>query len=236
MRKRIKKLLPFVILILLIVIVYMTNIYHYFNIEWIQKKELLLVDYARARPILAPLIYLGIYIVSVTLVIPDSTILTLIGAMIFPRPEGLILAVISETVGATIFFTIFQTVFGESLILREHILLRRLRKGFKKYSVSYLLFLRISHIVPFWFTNIAAAYFSVKYWTFVWTTLIGVIPLTFIIANAGHSLSRAFAENRVMTVSDIFTIQVKIALIVIGILALSPVVYKKWIVKKKWKR
>ncbi|NGX26395.1 MAG: hypothetical protein K940chlam6_00313 [Chlamydiae bacterium] len=235
MSKNLKKLFPFAILILLILVVYLTNIHQIFTLDWLQREEIQMSAYARNHPFLAPLIYIGIYVLSVCLVIPDSTILTLLGGMIFPRPEGLILAVFSETVGATIFFSIFHSLFGTSLMKRERPFLSKLRRGFKRHSISYLLFLRISHVVPFWLTNVASAYFKINHWTFVWTTFVGVIPLTFIVANAGHSLSKTFAENKAITLSDIFTTPVNLALLILGILALCPIVYKKWISKKKWK-
>lgn len=234
MSKNAKRLIPFGILILLILVVYLSNAHEFFTINWLRTEELRLAKYANAHPILTPLIYLLVYIISVSLVIPDSTILTLLGAMIFPHPEALILAVFSETIGATIFFAIFHTTFSAPIVKKEHIFLQNLRTKFKQNSVSYLLFLRIAHVIPFWLVNVAAAYFRVKYWTFIWTTFVGVIPITFIVTNAGHSLSKAFAENRVMRISDIFTPEVKLALLILGILALSPIIFKKfW--HRKWK-
>jgi len=235
MSENLKKFLPFLLLIILILVVYLTNLHQIFTIKWLQAEEQRLASFASKHVVLAALVYVGIYILSVCLVLPDSTILTLLGAMIFPWHVGLILAVFSETMGATGFFAIFHGFFGTSFMKRERPFLSKLRRGFKKHSVSYLLFLRISHVVPFWLTNAAAAYFKVPFWTFIWTTFIGVIPITFIIANAGHSLGKAFAQNQVITLSDIFTTQVNIALFIIGILTLSPIIYKKWISKKKWK-
>lgn len=232
MSKNVKRLIPFAILIILILIVYLTNVHHVFSIEWLQKERATLTSYAKEHPFLSAIIYLGIYIASVALVIPDSTILTLLGGIIFPHPEALILAVLSETLGSTIFFAIFFTTFGAPIMQKEHIFISSLRNKFEKNRISYLLFLRISHVIPFWLTNIAAAYFRVKYWTFMWTTFVGVIPITFVIANAGHSLSKAFDENRIMSMSDIFTPQVKLALLILGILSLSPIVLKSYIHKK----
>lgn len=232
MSKNVKRLIPFAILVILILIVYLSNVHHIFSIEWLQKERNTLTNYAKEHPFLSAIIYLGIYTASVVLVIPDSTILTLLGGIVFPHPEALILAVLSETMGSTIFFAIFFTTFRAPIMQKEHIFISSLRKKFEKNRISYLLFLRISHVIPFWLTNVAAAYFRVKYWTFVWTTFVGVIPFTYIIANAGHSLSKAFDENKVMTLADIFTFQVKLALLILGILALSPIVYKRYIHKK----
>lgn len=234
MSKNVKRLIPFAILIVLILIVYLTNVHDVLSISSLQKEKNLLTSYAKAHPFFSALIYLVIYIASVALVLPDSVILTLLGGMVFPQAEALILATISETIGSTIFFAIFYTTFGAPILKKEHIFITSLRKKFENNKVSYLLFLRISHFVPFWLTNIAAAYFRVKYWTFIWTTFVGVLPITYIIANAGRSLSKAFDEHRIMTISDIFTPQVKLALLILGLLALCPIIFKKFI-HKRWK-
>lgn len=155
--------------------------------------------------------------------------------MIFPLPEALLLATFSEVTGATIFFAVFHTLFGTTFVKRERKFFSKLRRGFKNHSASYLLFLRISHVVPFWITNTAAAYFKVPYWTFIWTTLVGVIPITYIVAEAGYSLGNVIAMDQKLSLSDIFTPQVKIALLVIGIIALVPILVKKWMKKRKWK-
>jgi len=233
--KNIKRLIPFVVLILMIVLVYVTNVHEIFTLDWLRKKERILANYVQFHPILSVLIYMGFYIFSVCLIIPDSTILTLLAGLVFPLPLAITYAVLSETIGATIFFWIFQSAFGSSFLKRERPFVSKLRKRFKKNAMSYLLFLRLSHVVPFWLTNVAAAYFKINYWTFVWTTCVGVIPLTAILANAGRSLSVLFAQNIKLKLSDIFTTEMKIALLILGVLALCPIVYKYFIQRKKWK-
>lgn len=232
MNKNLKRFLPFGILLVLILLVYLTNVYHIFTVDWFEKEEIRLSSYAKVHPFLSRLLYLSIYIVSVLLAIPDSILLTLLGAMIFPYIEAFLLAIIAETIGATLFFAIFHTTFGTPLLGKEHALLKKLRRGFTKHKISYLLFLRISHIIPFWVTNIGAAYFKIKYWTFIWTTFLGLIPVTYVVANAGHSLSIALAQHRIRNLTDIFTPQVKVALFALGALALCPILLKKFIRRK----
>lgn len=235
MPKKIRQLLPFAILVILIVIVYLTNIHHSLTLENIRNQEQRLHEYVHQHPFLSPLIFIGFYILSVCLVIPDSTILSLLGGLIFPLPLAIFYTVLSETVGATLFFSIFQNVFGKTIIQKERPFINRLRKGFRHHSESYLLFLRLSHIVPFWLTNFSAAYFRVPFWTFVWTTFVGVIPLSYILSDAGHSLSRLFQMPGPITIGDAFTTPMKIALLILGLMALLPIFYKKWIKRKKWK-
>ena len=234
MHKHLKRLIPFFVLLLCILLVYFSNIHQTFTLEWIRQEEQRLDSFVHNHPITSPLLFLGIYILSVCLVIPDSTILTLLAGLVFPLPLAIAYSVIAETIGAMIFFFIFRLVFTESLIKRELSFFKTLRHRFRKHQAIYLLFLRLTHVIPFWLTNVAAAYFTVSYKVFLWVTLVGVIPLSYILANAGRSLHKLFAENQVLTFSDILTPQVKLSLLVLGLLSFLPLLYKKFRGKKGW--
>jgi uncharacterized membrane protein YdjX (TVP38/TMEM64 family) len=87
-------------------------------------------------------------------------------------------------------------------------------------------------MIPFWFTNVIAAYFRIPAWTFTWTTFLGVIPLTYILAEAGCSLAEKFQVKQDVKIEDIFTLQVKIALLILGVLIVFPLLFRKL----RWKR
>lgn len=235
MHKNIKRLIPFLILLLLVLVVYITNLHKALSLTQIQEQQLRFASFVHSYPILSPLIFILIYIVSVCLVIPDSTILSLAGGLLFPFPLAVIYIVFAETVGGTIFFAILRQVFGATLIQSERPFLKKLRTRFNEHNISYLMFLRFSHVLPFWLTNVCAAYFNVSYKTFIWTCFVGVIPLTVILVEAGHSLSVLFAKNRFLTLSDIFTTEIKFALLALGLLALAPILCQNLFKKRKKK-
>lgn len=232
MHKNVKRFLPFTLLLFLIGLLYLTNFYHLISLETLRQKHAHLLHFLQKHPISSHFLYVGFYLFSVCLIIPDSSILTLLGGLVFPLPLAIFYSVFCETVGAFIFFVIFSTIFGSGWIEYERPFLYKLRKGFQQNSASYLLFLRFSHLLPFWFINLTAAYFKVHSKTFIWTTLIGVIPLSIILGNAGHSLSKTFAKDTPLHMGDLFTVEMKISLLFLGLLALIPIVYKKWIKKK----
>jgi uncharacterized membrane protein YdjX (TVP38/TMEM64 family) len=176
---------------------------------------------------------MGIYIVSIVLVIPDATILTLISGLLFPLPLAVAYTCIAETVGAVIFFWATQLAFAQTLGKRKGYLMHSMETKFQTNQVYYLLFLRLSHLLPFWVINLAAGVFRLRTSTFLWTTFVGVIPFTIIIADSGSSLSKYFETHTHFSLKDAFTPEVKIGLIVLGAIALLPIVYKKITEKKK---
>ncbi|MBS0629672.1 MAG: VTT domain-containing protein [Verrucomicrobia bacterium] len=226
-----KHLVPFVVLILLMLIVYVTDLHQELSLGRIREYQHKLVEFVQVHQIIAPVIFILFYVFSVCLILPDSTILSLVGGLVFPLPLAIIYIVVAETIGGTIFFAILYNVLEG--VKPKKPFLKKMRQKFQQHQISYLLFLRFSHVLPFWLTNVCAAYFKVSLRTFVWTCFVGVIPLSLILADAGHSLSVLFSENKFLTLTDIFTTEIKIALFVLGLLALAPIVYQNWRKKRK---
>lgn len=193
MGKHLGRIIPVVLLITFILVIYLTDLHNFLTLDNLKKEQSRLIDFVAKNPFTSPLLYMGIYILSVIFVIPDSTILTILGGMVFPLPLAFLYALFSEVTGALIFFAIFHGAFGKTFIAREKPLIHKTRKELEKHPATYLLFVRLSHVIPFWFINLSAAYFRVRYWTFIWTCIIGVVPLTYLLAEAGHTISDVFA-------------------------------------------
>ena len=98
---------------------------------------------------------------------------------------------------------------------------------------------------PFWFVNIAPAILGVPLKTYVVATFFGIIPATFAFAAAGAGLdsvimaakaeyarcvARKGAEACKLTIhaSSLVTKELVLALVLLGLVALIPVAFKKW--------
>lgn len=229
MNRRIVGIIPFAMILILIFIFYLSGFYHKFNFEMIKSEHVRWKMFVSMHPWLSAFYFMGIYIISVVLVIPDSTILTLLGGFLFPLPLAIIYSCIAETVGASLFFLATRLAFVETLGRKKGYLMHDLQMKFQANQTYYLLFLRFSHLLPFWLINLCAGIFRLRTSTFIWTTFIGVVPLTFFIAESGASLSKYFETHTRFTLMEVFTPEVKIALVVLGCIALLPIAYKKFI-------
>ena len=229
LKRKIIALLPFFLILLFILIFYLSNAYHIFNFQTIQEQHLKWKTYVIAHPLISALYFIGIYIVSVMLVIPDSTILTLIAGFLFPMPLAIFYTCLSETIGGTLFFLAARLAFVETIGKRKMPRLNHMKRKFQEDEACYLLFLRFSHILPFWIINLGAGVFHGRVWTFIWTTLIGVLPLAYFLVDGGASLSKYFETHSHFDFREVFTTQLKISLIALGCIALLPIAYKKFI-------
>jgi len=162
------------------------------------------------------------------LIIPDSALLTLLAGYLFPFPLAMFCVLFSETLGAYLFFLIIE----EAIPHIKKDFLKKMAEKFRFHAASYLLFLRWSHIIPFTLINSLAGYFHVKTWTFLWTTFVGVIPLTYLLVEAGRGLSKIFAQQKHFGLSSILNTHTEIALFVFACLAFFPLAYQRWKKKK----
>jgi uncharacterized membrane protein YdjX (TVP38/TMEM64 family) len=101
---------------------------------------------------------------------------------------GGIASIFGATIGASIVFLIARSALGDLLAARAGPFLSRFREGFQEDAFSYLLFLRLVPIFPFWLVNLAPSLLGVSFGTYVATTFLGIIPGTFAYALAGNGL------------------------------------------------
>jgi len=228
-----KRFLPLIILSALMLIAYLLDLHHYLTMEQIREHRTSLLAIVEAHPIQAPLLYMALYIIVTALSIPGAVFLTIAGGFLFPQPWATIMVVFSATLGACCIFLVAKTVLGDILKKKAGNLLNRMRKGFEENAINYLLFLRLVPIFPFWAVNLAPAFFGVSLPTFFWTTFLGIIPGTFVFAQAGTGLGAIFDAGKTLTIDTIFNQEVKIALIALGLFALLPIIIKKIRNRKK---
>jgi uncharacterized membrane protein YdjX (TVP38/TMEM64 family) len=153
-------------------------------------------------------------------------------------------AVIGATIGATLIFLVARTALGEPLLRRAGPRAVKLAQGFRDDAFSYLLFLRLVPAFPFFLVNLAPAFAGVRLAPFVAATALGVIPACFVYSFAGTGLdsviaaqSNAYSEclttgrsdcRLAFDAMDILTPQLLGALVALGLLALVPVVVRRW--------
>ena len=192
---------------------------------------------------LAVLAYIGIYATAVSLSVPSAAFLSAIGGFLFGLVTGVAAAVVGATMGATVVFLVARTALGEPLLRRAGPRAGQLAQGFRDDAFSYLLFLRLVPVFPFFLVNLVPALAGVKLATFIAGTALGIIPGTLVYAFAGMSLDSVIdaqksaydaciAAGRAgcrlsFDARDVLTPELIGALIALGLLALVPALVKR---------
>jgi uncharacterized membrane protein YdjX (TVP38/TMEM64 family) len=151
----------------------------------------------------------------------------LLAGFLFDRWLGTAIVVISATAGATILFLIARSAFGSALRERAGALYKKISKNMTENAISYMLFMRLVPIFPFFLVNIVPALFNVRFLPYMLTTFFGIIPGTFIYVNLGREL------GTIESLGDLVSPSTLIAFTLLGIFALIPMLYKQFFAKKK---
>jgi uncharacterized membrane protein YdjX (TVP38/TMEM64 family) len=241
----IKRLIPLLVIAALMAVVFGMGWHQQLTLENIVIHRDRLQDFLHQHKLLAVLAYVVTYAAAVALSLPGGLVLTLTGGLMFGWLVGAIAAVVAATLGATIVFLVAKTAFGEMLVERAGPTLAKLQDGFKQDALSYLLFLRLVPAFPFFLVNLAPALLGVPLRTYLIATFIGIVPATFAIASVGAGLDSVIAAAEAkyaacvavkgaalcklsIKLSMLINKQVGLAFVLLGCVALIPVIYKKW--------
>ena len=176
----------------------------------------------------AALLYIVVYAGLVALSVPGAAVLTIAGGFLFGTWLGTLCAVVGATLGATGIFLAARAGLG-GLAQRAGPLVGKLEAGFRANAFNYLLVLRLVFIFPFWLVNLVPALVGVRLSTFMLATFLGIIPGTFVYASFGNGLGNVVGEPGLGVLLRPSVLGPIIGLI---ILALIPVVYKRWRTKR----
>lgn len=187
--------------------------------------------------------YALVYAMAIALSLPGGLVLTLVGGFMFGWLIGGCTAVVAATTGATLVFLIARTSLGAALAEKAGPTLARLAQGFRRDAISYLLFLRLVPLFPFWLVNLAPALFGVRFRIFIITTVIGIMPGTFAFAITGAGLDSLIEAHQAtyeaciaagrphchmrFDLHQLVTPQLMAAFVALGIVALIPVLVRR---------
>lgn len=166
-------------------------------------------------------LYVLIYGVQTAFSFPGATILTLAGGFLFGTLLGTLYVNFGATGGAVLAFLGARYLFREAVERKFGERLNAILRGFSKNGFYYLLTLRLIPLFPFFLVNLAAGLTRIRLAPYAAATSIGIIPGSFVYANAGKQLGTLESP------SDIASPGVLGAFVLLGLLALLPVVYQK---------
>jgi len=219
-------LLPLLLGITLFAVFYL-NLGQYLRLETLSENREWLNARVSGAPLISALAFVGIYAVVVALSIPGATIVTVTGGFLFGTVFGAAYSVIGATSGAVLLFLIARSSLGEIVRFRDRGELARLRRGFERDALSYMLFLRLVPAFPFWLVNLAAAFLGVSARNFIVGTAIGIIPGSLVYASVGSGLGRILDRNEAPNLSIIFEPVVLLPLLGLGALSLVPILLRR---------
>jgi uncharacterized membrane protein YdjX (TVP38/TMEM64 family) len=193
----------------------------YLTLDTIKAHRDALKSFTNAHLVLSVVIAFVVYTLAVACSLPGALILSLTCGFLFGRWLGTAIIVSAATVGATLVFLAARYLIADWARSKLGTVGQKINEGFSENAFSYLLFLRLVPAFPFFLVNLAPAFTNIRLSTYVLATAIGIIPGSFVFANLGETL------GTIDSLSGLVSKETLVAFVLLGLLALVPVVVKK---------
>ena len=120
-----------------------------------------------------------------------------------------------------------RRLFRDVLRARAGPFFAKLEAGFAKNAFSYLLFLRLMPVAPFWAVNILPAFSGMRLAQFIGATAIGIIPGTSVYVAVGRGFDHLLARGETPNLAVLNTPHIWLPLAGLALLALLPTLYRQ---------
>lgn len=220
------RFIPIGVLLLGLAAFFAFHLQDYLSCEMLRDNRRGLRAFIAENQATAAVIFMGLYALAIAFSLPVGALLTFAGGFLFGLWHGTAYVVAAATIGATGLFLAARSALGEGLRGRAGPAVARMEQGFRKNAMSYLLFLRLLPLFPFWLVNLVAAVVGIPVRTFVIATVIGILPASFIFVSVGHGLNRVFRSGDSCDLGAMVEPQIVVPLIGLAVMALVPLVYK----------
>lgn len=198
----------------------------YFTLQALKAHQQELSAFHHHHRLATILVFLAVYIAQTALSLPGATVLSLAAGGLFGLLWGTVLVNVGATAGATLAFLFTRYLFRD-LVARKTggPRLEKLNRELERKGMSYLLFLRLVPVFPFFLINLGTALTSLPLRTFFFGTMVGIIPGSLVYVNAGASLAT------IGKLADVSSPRIVGSLALLGVFALIPAIYDRF--KKK---
>jgi uncharacterized membrane protein YdjX (TVP38/TMEM64 family) len=208
----------------------------YINFQTLKEHRQFLTIWTQEHYALAVCLYMLSYVATVICAIPSSLFFTLTAGFLFGTIFGFLYAIASALIGATIFFLLIRSALAEWLVEKVGKKIQHFEEGFQENAFNYILIMRLIPVFPFFIVNIASAILGVRLASFLAATFLGIMPSTMIYVSLGHGLGKIFDHHKIPDIGIVFQPHIFMPLIMLAVLALLPVIYKKTIHTSKQSR
>ncbi len=217
-----KKWLMVGMLVLGILVFYYFDLGRFLTLTALKENKEALRNYTENHYAFTVILFIVIYCVQTVLSLPGAGILSLAGGFLFGVWRGTIYVNLGATSGATLAFLVARYLFQDAVEQKFGKRVHAIQQGFSQNAFHYLLTLRLIPLFPFFLVNLACGLTRIRLSTYVTATAIGILPGSFVFTNAGKQL------GTIESVRDIASPGVLGSFVLLGLLAIVPVIYKRF--------
>ncbi len=190
------------------------------TLEGLKENGAALSAYVDAHYLLAVAAF-GAAFLSTAFFVPGAIILTISGGFLFGAVRGAIYSSLFSTIASTVAFLVSRYVIGEWVQSRFHLQLVRFNEEIHRHGTNYLFVLRIVPVMPAFLINYLSGLTRIPTVRFMVVSFFGICPGAAVYSLAGSQLAT------LETAEDVMSPDVLIGLLLLALLALAPVLYRR---------
>lgn len=195
----------------------------YVSLDTLKENRDKLLSFTEMHYGAAVMLFIAAYILQTAFSLPGGAIMTLGGGFLFGPGLATLYVNLGATTGATLAFLAARYLLRDWVERKFGDRLETIQAGFARNAFSYLLTLRLIPAFPFFLVNLVSGLTRVSIGTYVLATALGIIPGSFVFAYAGQAL------GTINSLKEIVSPNVLLAFTLLGLLALLPTIYKKFV-------
>ncbi|MBS0629671.1 MAG: VTT domain-containing protein [Verrucomicrobia bacterium] len=211
------RLIPISMICALMFFAYWTGFYRAVDFQTLRFLHVEMIEYVNNNPSLTPLMFMGYCAGTTILSMRGGLMLNLLAGFLFPQPWCTLYFLIGTIVGASLLFLSIRIAIGERSWFNK------LDAHLEKSIVSYLLFLRLCPFIPFWISNLVPAFFNVRLRTYIWTSVVGMLPKALIFSHGGKGLNTVFESAETLAIDA----DIQVILLCLSLFSLLPILIRK---------
>jgi uncharacterized membrane protein YdjX (TVP38/TMEM64 family) len=178
---------------------YALGLYRYVSWDYLRTHLDILSAWVQQHVLAAVLIFFLIYVGVTALSLPSAAVLSLVAGALFGRWLGTGVVGLAATCGATLAFLTSRYLLRDFVQRRFGDRLGLVRQGVERDGAYYLFGLRLVPLFPFFLVNLGMGLTRMRLRTFVWVSLLGMLPGTFLYVNAGTALAAIDSPRDVLS-------------------------------------
>jgi|SRR5579884_193854 len=167
----------------------------------------------------APIAFVALYAAGTVAFVPSSLFVLTSGAL-FGVVWGAMLAVLGAMLGSSIAFLIARYIAGDWVARKTTGRLKKFIAGVEAEGWRFVVFVRLLPLLPFNLTNYALGLSHIRFPPYLFASLAGVAPGTFIYSWFGHAGRKALAGD---------VLPIGYGLLVFGLVNVAGIVCLPWI-------
>jgi len=188
MRVSVLKLCIVLVFSLVIISAYAFNLYDYLTLETIKIHKKYLHVLVQENFSFIALSYIVFYTLLVACALPAAGVLTIAGGALFGTIPTTLFVCIGATSGAIISFLVARYILRDFIENKYGTYVVKINNEMMEHGYNYMLVLRLLPIMPFFIINPLVGLTRLPLFTFIWTTIVGILPGVALFAAAGQRI------------------------------------------------